>query len=322
MQLTSDRLATISESSTFREDVLKGLCSIPKTIPSKYFYDERGSELFDAITRTPEYYPTRVEQSIMESNIDDIVDCIGRRSLFVELGSGSSSKTRIILDSIAEPAGYVPIDISGDYLELVADQLRQRYPHLQIRPVAADYTGFFELPVDGLDYKRIVAYYPGSTIGNFKPEHALLFLKKIRGIVGDGGALLIGVDLLKTRDVLEAAYNDEAGVTAEFNLNLLRRINRELDANFVVEAFRHRAVLNEDESRIEMHLVSNTDQTVSVEGTPISFTDGEYIYTESSYKYTVETFVDLAVSAGFRSRKLWLDDQRYFSIHFLESESA
>lgn len=321
MQSITDRSTRPADtkSQSFRDDVLNGLSAEQKSIPSKYFYDERGSELFDAITKTPEYYPTNVEEGIMETNIDEIVNSIGSRALFVELGSGSSTKTRVILDALNDAAGYIPIDISGEYLEIVADQLRIRYPDLDIRPLAADYTRDLVLPSSDLEYKRVVAYYPGSTIGNFEPTRARAFLKKIRGMVGEGGALLIGVDLMKDRGVLEAAYNDEAGVTAEFNLNLLRRINRELDADFDLSNFSHRAVLNEQASRIEMHLVSDIDQTVTVSGQTFSFNASEYIYTESSYKYTSSDFIKLAAEAGFESRNLWVDDKEYFSIHFLET---
>ncbi len=303
----------------FRNDVLSGLAQEQKNIPSKYFYDERGSQLFEDITRTEEYYPTDVEEDIMKRYVHNMVDHIGRNALLVELGSGSSIKTRIILDAIVDPAGYVPIDISAEHLDKTAEQLRQRYPDMPVLPVAADYTQEIVLPLDEVQYERIVVFYPGSTIGNFDPDRAVDFLSGVRELVGDSGAILIGVDLVKDRAVLEAAYNDKAGVTAEFNLNLLNRINSELGADFDVDKFSHRAVYNEELSRIEMHIVSDVDQQVSVAGTVFSFSKGEYIYTESSYKYTLESFASLMRRAGFHEAHSWVDPRDYFSIHFLEA---
>ena len=301
--------------------MLAGLSERQKSIPSKYFYDVAGSELFDKITQTDEYYPTRTEEGIMRRHADEIVARIGRDTLFVELGSGSSAKTRILLDRLDELAAYIPIDISAAYLDLVASDLRRLYPDLEVRPVAADYNKTIDLLVSDLRYDRIVAYFPGSTIGNFNPAEAKSFLQRVRSLIGDSGGFLVGVDLVKDHAILEAAYNDSSGVTAAFNLNLLRRINSELDADFDTNAFEHRAIFNAEESRIEMHLVSLADQDVRVEDTLIQFVEGEYIYTESSYKYSIESFRELASASGFESVQTWTDEDDYFSIHYLESKS-
>jgi dimethylhistidine N-methyltransferase len=256
----------------------------------------------------------------MRRHAVEMVARISRDTLLVELGSGSSAKTRILLDRLNELAAYIPIDISADYLDLVAADLRILYPELDVRPVAADYNNTIDLQVEDLQYDRIVAYFPGSTIGNFTPVEAASFLRRIRSLIGDSGGFLVGVDLVKDRTILEAAYNDSSGVTAAFNLNLLKRINSELNADFDTNAFEHRAIFNAEESRIEMHLLSKADQDVRVEDSLIQFLEGEYIYTESSYKYTIESFRDLASTAGFESVQTWTDEDGYFSIHYLESK--
>ena len=307
-------------TDTFREEVVAGLRGRPKSIPPKFFYDVRGSQLFDAITELDAYYPTRTEQAIMQTHGDAIADRIGQRALLVEYGSGSSLKTRLLLEHLDDPAGYVPIDISGEHLLQSAQRLAERFPTLTILPVAADYTTDFPLPEPEEPYSHAVAYFPGSTIGNFTPADALAFLHRIARLVGSGGGLLIGVDLQKDAAVLERAYNDPEGVTAAFNLNLLERINRELGGTFDVDAFEHRAVYNADEGRIEMHLVSRTEQSAGLAGGPtFSFEAGEPIVTEYSYKYTLDGFAELAADAGFAVDDVWTDDRAYFSVQYLRA---
>lgn len=313
----TDLRPTIDE---FLEDVLEGLTAHAKFIPCKYFYDARGSRLFDEITELDEYYPTRTELSIMERHLDEIVDCLGTHCLLVEYGSGSSLKTRILLDAMKDPAGYVPIDISSEHLVESARSLADAYPDLDIYPVSADYTDAFELPDLAFSEERTVVFFPGSTIGNFEPSAARDFLARMARVAGPGGGLLIGVDLEKDPSILEAAYNDEGGVTAAFNKNLLHRIKAELDATIDADAFRHEAVYNRREGRIEMYLVSRTKQTARVDGKVIPLKEGERICTEYSYKYTRERFAELAMSAGLQVRKVWMDDDGLFSIQYLETD--
>jgi len=303
------------ETDSFRDEVQAGLRQSQKTIPPKFFYDVRGSHLFDRITELPEYYLTRTEMGIMRAYIEEMVARIGPRCLLVEYGSGSSLKTRILLDHLSEPAGYVPIDISREHLLASAAQLALSYPDLPILPVCADYTTAFHLP--DLDGARPVVYFPGSTIGNFDRAEARAFLRRLARIVGAGGGLLIGVDLRKDVGVIEAAYNDAQGVTAAFNKNVLARINRELGGTFDLARFDHRAVFNEASSRIEMYLVSREDQWVRIDGVPFSFHKGETILTEYSYKYSLRDFAVLAASAGFAVEQVWTDERRYFSVQAL-----
>lgn len=263
-------------------DVLMGLKKTPKEMHPKYFYDERGSQLFDQICELPEYYPTRTEQAIMDNNIDAIIDRIGDNALLVEYGSGSSLKTRTLLANLPELAGYVPIDISKEHLLNSAKDLAVRFPYLNILPVVADYESDFNIPMPYQPVGHVVAYFPGSTIGNFHPNHAIDFLSSIRTACGQGSHLLIGVDLQKDSSVLQAAYDDSAGVTAAFNLNILAHLNRELDANFDLNQFQHEAVYNKIYHRIEMHLISLTAQTVWISGQPIHFAANEVVWTESS----------------------------------------
>ncbi|GIV62592.1 MAG: dimethylhistidine N-methyltransferase [Rhodothermaceae bacterium] len=298
-------------------EVLDGLRQPQKTLPSKYFYDERGSLLFDEITRLPEYYLTRTELAIMTRYVAEMAACLGPRCLLVEYGSGSSLKTRILLDHLPDVAAYVPVDISRAHLEAAAARLAEEYPDLRILPVCADYTASFELPDPGVPFHRVAVYFPGSTIGNFTPEEARAFLERIAGVAGPGGGLLIGVDLRKDPVVIEPAYNDARGVTAAFNRNILVHLNRLLGTGFDPEAFAHRAFFNEDESRIEMHLVSLKDQCVRLDGETIPIRRGETILTEYSYKYTPEAFATLAESAGFRVERVWTDEARYFSVQYL-----
>ena len=303
------------ETDTFFDEVIEGLRQGQKRIPPKFFYDARGSRLFDQITELPEYYLTRTEMTIMRRSIDEMVARIGAHCLLVEYGSGSSLKTRILLDHLPEPAGYVPIDISKEHLLRSAEALAGAYPGLPIQPICADYTTAFHLP--HLDDERPVVYFPGSTIGNFEPGEALAFLRRVAGIVGPGGGLLIGVDLQKDARVIEAAYNDAQGVTAAFNKNVLARINRELGGTFDLDRFEHRAFYDAEHGRIEMHLVSLADQCVRIGALQIPFRCGETILTEYSHKYSLDSFARLAASAGFDVEQVWMDDARLFSVQAL-----
>ncbi len=301
----------------FLGDVLSGLGQPQKTVPCKYLYDEEGSKLFDAICDLEEYYPTRTEWSIMQQYIGEIAPHLGRDCCLIEYGSGSSLKTRILLDHLERLAGYVPIDISRPHLMQSAARLSQAYPNLVIRPVCADYTNLFQLPQMEGQVSRNVVYFPGSTIGNFDPAEAQTFLSRVAQVCGKGGKLLIGVDLKKDVQVLEEAYNDKKGVTAAFNLNLLRRINREVGGAFRLDLFEHRACYNTEQGRIEMHLVSLSDQTVRVGDAKVFFQRGETIHTENSYKYSLDGFARLAGSAGFEAEGVWTDADQLFSVHLL-----
>ncbi|ARA94878.1 L-histidine N(alpha)-methyltransferase [Rhodothermaceae bacterium RA] len=303
---------------TFREAVIAGLSQSPRSIPAKFFYDARGSQLFEQITELEAYYPTRTEIAILEAHMAAIVERIGPRALLVEYGSGSSRKTRLLLDHLIDPAGYVPIDISRKHLLASARALARRFPDLPILAVCADYMDDVPLPHPEGPVNRIVAFFPGSTIGNLEPDDAVAFLRHVAGVVGPGGGLLIGVDLQKDTRVLERAYNDEHGVTAAFNLNLLARINRELEGTFDLETFRHHAFYNAEQGRIEMHLISRIDQTVCLgDGPCFDLAAGETIRTEYSYKYTLEGFATLAERAGFHVDTVWTDSRAYFSLQFL-----
>jgi dimethylhistidine N-methyltransferase len=302
----------------FLADVLDGFSATRKTLPCKYFYDARGSELFDRICELPEYYPTRTETAILRDRIGEIAAVMPFGAALIEYGSGSSTKTRLLLDKLDDLAAYVPVDISGSHLLRSAWRLRARYPRLSVRPVCADFTQPFHLP--DLDDRPRVVFFPGSTIGNFGPEDAIDLLAGMAEVAVSGGGLLIGVDLLKSPDVLIPAYDDAAGVTAAFNLNLLARINRELSGTFDLDAFSHRAVFNADESRVEMHLVSEIEQVAEVGGTPFRFAEGETIHTENSHKYSRERFADLAARAGWRVEAVWTDPAELFSVQYLVAE--
>jgi len=304
-------------SSASREEVLRGLRSPQKELPCKLLYDERGSQLFEQICALDEYYPTRTELRIMRASAADMAESIGPECLLVEYGSGSSTKTPLLLDQLSRPVGYVPIDISREILEDSARQLAASYPALQILPVCADYTAPFSLPTPSAKPSRRVAYYPGSTLGNFVPEDAKRFLRRVAEMCGPGGGLLLGVDLKKDPLMLHRAYNDSLGITAAFNLNVLARLNREFQANFVVERFRHYAFYNPVFARVEMHLVSLASQRVSVAGVEIGFERGESIWTEASYKYNQSEFEALAQAAGWRVERTWTDDRSLFSVQLL-----
>jgi dimethylhistidine N-methyltransferase len=302
----------------FLADVLAGLRSPRKTLPCKYFYDERGSALFERICDLEEYYPTRTELAILRAHGGEMADALGPACLLVEYGSGSSAKTRLLLDRLARPAGYVPVDISREHLLRTAERLRADYPRLPVLPVAADFTAAFALPRTQRPARRRVVYFPGSTIGNFGPREAVALLRGVASLCGHGGGLLIGIDLRKQREVLERAYDDALGVTAAFNLNLLARINRELGADFDLARFAHRALWRDAASRIEMHLVSREEQRVRLAGETFQFRAGETICTEHSHKYTVEGFGALAARGGLAQRRVWTDAAQRFSVQYLE----
>ncbi|MFT4767849.1 MAG: dimethylhistidine N-methyltransferase [Glaciecola sp.] len=300
-----------------RAEILAGLQLSQKSVNPKWFYDQRGSELFDKITRLPEYYPTRTESMILKQNRESIARICGDESVFIEPGSGSSEKVRILLDAL-RPAVYVPVDISADFLRLSAETLGEEYPWLDVFAVCADFNAGWNF-LNELPSARRVVFYPGSTIGNLDPTLAQTFLRTVATVAGSEGGILIGVDTHKSSDRLHAAYNDSAGVTAEFNLNVLRRLNALLNANFDESAFSHRAFYNEDLRRIEMHLVSDVDQQVSCGGMTIDFVGGETIHTECSYKYSPADFTALAKSAGLDVIESWQDEEALFSVHYLRS---
>jgi dimethylhistidine N-methyltransferase len=299
------------------DEVLRGLRSPQKELPCKLFYDRTGSELFEQITSLDEYYPTRAELRILRFSAQDMAARLGPECLLIEYGSGSSTKTRLLLDKLERPAAYVPIDISRDLLEQSAAELSRTYPDLRVVPVCADYTSSLQLPNPLPRHARRVAYYPGSTIGNFVPEDARRFMARMADVCGRGGGLLIGVDLKKDPLMLHRAYNDALGVTAAFNTNILVRLNRELGANFAVDRFRHYAFYNPVFARVEMHLVSLDEQTVRVHNVDIHFERGESIWTEASYKYAPQEFAVLAAGAGWHVDQVWTDDRGLFSVQYL-----
>jgi len=309
-------LSPSKASAAMLQEVLNGLQKRQKALSSKFFYDERGSELFEEITHQAEYYPTRTERKILTSNITEIAAVIGSESVIIEPGSGSSKKTRLLLDEIPKLAAYVPVEISQEYLARMVKELRSEYPGLLVKPVCADYTKPFELPEIDTPFEYYVVFYPGSTIGNFRPETAQSFLQMLAEFMVPGGGLLIGVDLKKDPELLEAAYNDKKGVTAAFNKNMLVRLNRELNANFEVDQFVHHAFYNQEKGRIEMHLVSQSEQRVRIGDESISFKKGETIHTENSYKYSLQDFEAL-VSEWFSVDQVWTDDDDLFSLQYL-----
>lgn len=303
----------------FRQSVVAGLSTRQKTLPCKFFYDAEGSQLFDRICDLPEYYPTRTECGILEDKAGEIAASLGPQARIVELGSGAGIKIRLLLAALDRPAAYVPVDISREHMIAAATDLSRTFPELRIAPVCADYTKPFALPATGGAAGVTAGFFPGSTIGNLTPTEAVSFLARMRRLLGPGSAMVIGVDVPKSRTVLEAAYDDAAGVTAAFNLNLLHRINRELHADFDVERFDHRAWWNEEQSRIEMHLVSRDRQTVRIGDRQFSFEPEETIHTENSYKYSVEDFHALAQRAGYRPDEVWTDGRKLFSVHLLRA---
>ncbi len=305
------------ESGSFLDDVLKGLALSPKALAPKYFYDARGCELFEAICELPEYYPTRTEMALMHDCVDEIAAKLGAGGLLIEFGSGASVKTVAMLKEL-RPKAYVPVDIAAEALRGSTARLRSDFPDLPMIAVCADYMRPLEVPELARyhDCRRII-YFPGSTIGNLTPAEARSFLESARSLVGRGGAMVVGVDLKKDPAILHAAYNDAQGVTADFNLNLLRRINRELDADFDLAQFRHVAFYNSHARRIEMHLESLLAQTVTVSGRSFTFEACERIHTENSCKYSEEEFQVLAQAAGFMPVQVWVDPARHFAVHLL-----
>jgi len=303
--------------SDFARDVIAGLQARPKWLSAKYFYDDHGSALFEAITRLPEYYPTRTELGILTDRAGEMAALMPPGAALIEFGSGSTAKARIVL-AAASLAAYVPVDISDGFLNSEATRLKRDLPRLQILPVAADFTKPFALP-QAIRSRPRVGFFPGSTIGNFEPAEAKKFLAHAGRLLGRGAHFIVGVDLVKDPAVLDAAYNDSAGVTAAFNLNLLRRMNRELGADFDIDGFRHRAFFNPMRSRIEMHLESRAAQTVHMGDRAFAFAAGETIHTESSYKYTVASFQALAAEVGWSPVAVWTDAGGYFSVHALKA---
>lgn len=318
MTIASNSTKTDSTLQTMLADVVEGLSQTRKTLPSKYFYDERGSKLFDDICELDEYYVTRTESALMTESVGDIAEVLGPKVQLVEYGSGSSLKTKLLLRNLIRPAGYVPIDISGEYLTKVGHALQAEFPNIEVTPVVADFTGSFEVPdLTDINARRVV-YFPGSTIGNFQQHEARALLAGMADVAGLDGGVLIGVDLDKNREVLHAAYNDSQGVTAEFNLNVLRRINSELGGSFDLNKFRHRAVFNEDRSCIEMHLISTERQTADVCKYSFEFEENETVLTEYSHKYTIDAFRDMASDAGLNVSNIWTDQNDMFAVLYLE----
>jgi dimethylhistidine N-methyltransferase len=303
------------ETAVFAHDVIDGLSQHPKHLSPKYFYDAAGSELFEQITKLPEYYPTRTELSILRDRGEAIAAAIPPGAALIEFGAGATTKVRRLLESCSL-AAYVPVDISGDFVKAQAEDLRRDFPSLAVYPVAVDFTAPFALPTEIAELPK-VGFFPGSTIGNFEPHEACAFLRSAREILGSDARMVLGVDLEKNERALYEAYNDAAGVTARFNLNVLVRINRELGGNFDLSAFTHRAIFNRERHRIEMHLISRKAQSPRVLGRSFSFRPGESIHTENSYKYSIERLGALARGSGWKVQESWTDEARMFSVHAL-----
>ena len=305
----------------FLNDVIEGLSQNPKTLKPKYFYDNRGAQLFTEICTTPEYYPTRTEIEILNQNAEDIASQIGDNTALIEYGSGALEKIKILLNFLNEPVGLIPVDISEDQLFASAKNLENLYPDLEILPVAADFTK--PIPIPGFSHppKKHVAFFPGSTIGNFEPDLAIQFLEGVTKTIGLDGLLLIGLDLKKDIETLLAAYDDQRGITSSFNKNLLSRITDELGGNFNLDTFEHVARYNENKGRIEMHLKSTTEQTVSINKELFEFLEGETIHTENCYKFTKESFTAMSSKAGLYPVKTWTDDQNLFAVMLLRTTS-
>lgn len=305
-------------TQSMRDDVLHGLSQMPKQLAAKYLYDERGSSLFDDICTLEAYYPTRTEVQILDTHADDMAACAGSKAALIEYGSGTSQKTHRLLQALHDPAAYMPIDIAHEHLLNASERIAAAFPKLPVFPVWADYTAPVPMPVPAKAYTHAVAFYPGSTIGNFLPEDAIAFLQQVHTQVGASGGLLIGVDLKKDPDRLRRAYDDPQGVTAAFNKNVLVRLNRELDGDFAVDQFAHEARWVPEHHRIEMHLVSQTEQTVQVAGQSFAFEAGQSICTEYSHKYTLSQFEDLLARANWQLQATWTDPDRLFSVHYAE----
>ena len=315
----SDIIDLGPETDDFRSALLEGLSGARKSIPCKFLYDERGSELFEGICELEEYYPTRTEIGIMESEVGAMAERVGPRARIVEFGAGSGRKTRLLLRALEAPVSYLPIEISKSALRHCAAAMGEEFPGLEVVPICADYTEEVELPEASPAVEKTVAYFPGSTIGNFEPDEAVAFLARIAGMCGSGGGLLIGVDLFKSPEIIEPAYDDSRGVTREFTSNLLRRANREAGADFDLEHFDHRAIFNQQEGRVEIYQVSQRQQTVHVGDRAFEFDAGEAILTEHSYKYTPERFRGVAEAAGFGVAETWTDADELFSVWYLRA---
>ena len=296
--------------------IIAGLSQPRKTISPKYFYDETGSRLFEEITQLPEYYLTNTELSIMEACVEEIAELAGEKASLIEFGSGSSMKTRLLLRHLHSPAAYVPVDISEEHLLDSQSSLQADFPDIEVIPVVADFTHPFDLPNPTIPPLRNIVYFPGSTIGNFEHDEAIELLRVMYGEAGADGALVIGVDLQKDPAVIHAAYNDSAGVTAQFNLNMLEHLNREFGADFDLGLFEHRATYDTGSGRIVMELVSSQEQSVQMGGARIQFAAGEAITTEYSHKYTREGFAAMVAAAGFAVEKVWTDPQEWFAMHY------
>lgn len=305
----------LKQQDALRDAVLAGFSVSPKWLPPKFFYDRRGSELFEAICRQPEYYLTRTEEQILVRAVREIGELTGPGADLIEFGSGASHKVRLLLEAL-RPARYLGIDISEDFLLSSTRRLAADYPWLDVHAFCSDFSQCAILP-EGFASEHALAFFPGSSLGNFTPPQARRFLSELQQLLPKGGGLLIGIDLVKDRKILEAAYNDAAGITAAFNLNLLERIRNELDSDIDRSRFRHRAFFNEIESRIEMHLISKTTQDVNIEGRQFRFENDESLHTENSYKYSLESFTALAKSAGFEPMACWTDLKELFSVHYL-----
>jgi dimethylhistidine N-methyltransferase len=300
-------------------DALAGLSAARKTLPCKWLYDAEGAALFEAITRLPEYYPTPTELQILRESGPEIARAVGPGAAVVEFGPGDGAKAVQLLGALCAPAAYLPVDIAPEWLEAAASRVASAFPGLRVRPVIADFTRPFELAGRADGGVRLLGFFPGSTIGNFEPDDAVTFLRRTRGTLGRGAHMLLGVDLVKEVGLLEAAYDDSAGVTAAFNLNLLARLNRELGADFDLSGFSHRAVWNAEKERIEMHLIARRMQTVSLAGRKFRFASGETIHTENSHKYRPERLRAMAEAAGWRAVETWTDPKGLFSVWLLEN---
>ena len=296
--------------------IINGLRQPRKTISPKYFYDEAGSQLFEEITQLPEYYLTDVELAIMERHIDEMAALIGESASLIEFGAGSGMKTRLLLEHMHEPAAYVPVDISEEHLLENQRSIQKDFPDIEVLPVPADFLHPFDLPEPATPPLRNVVYFPGSTIGNFERDAAVGLLEVMYEEAGEDGALLIGADLKKDPDVIRAAYNDSAGITARFNLNMLEHLNREFGATFDVDAFGHRATYDKENGRVVMELVSQRDQVVEIGDVRIPIARDEAITTEYSHKYALEEFADMVAAAGFATAKVWTDSKSWFSVHY------
>ncbi|NIP30763.1 MAG: L-histidine N(alpha)-methyltransferase [Candidatus Dadabacteria bacterium] len=312
------KLNFFPEEEKLQKEVINSLSKTQKELSCKFFYDEYGSKLFDQIVDLEEYYLTRTEHLIMTEHIDEISDFIGERCVLVEPGSGSSNKVRLLLDNLKNTSAYIPIDISDYYLAESASRLSLIYPGINIIPIIADYTQPFNLPDFKFEYENIVIYYPGSTIGNFKPDDARQFLKRLNDMCNRDNKLLIGIDLKKNKDIIERAYNDKEGITKKFNLNILNNLNNKIGSDFNINKWEHVAFYNEKEGRIEMHLKSLENQDVRINGCFINFKKGETVHTENSYKYSIDQFSDL-VSEFYDLEKYWVDKDKKFGILLFNS---